>query len=288
MESRKFPATLTGSGKERADGPRESRAPAPYSIPVFRQLLPLPEVGDGPSLSRERVVDGGYLLRNLYRMHPTETEVTPCPACRHLVRVPIDWLGQSVQCPECQARFRAPTRGESGLTAPVLLSGPPGAGPAARPKADLMLTLPAFGLMFVGLASLAVNGVKSFEYLTRPGAAEQDVLTLTEQARQRGYVADGPEQPDEQQRFDQARAADYAQKIRILMPAFTVVGGLVFYGGLAIVLRRHFRMAQLGCALAVFNFANGCCIPGAVFGVWGLLMLMSEEGRGHFVDGASG
>ena len=37
-----------------------------------------------------------------------ETEVIACPACKHLVRVPLDWLGTQVQCPECKAMFRAP------------------------------------------------------------------------------------------------------------------------------------------------------------------------------------
>ena len=36
---------------------------------------------------------------------PPETEVIACPACRHLVRVPADWLGQPVQCPQCQSDF---------------------------------------------------------------------------------------------------------------------------------------------------------------------------------------
>ena len=37
--------------------------------------------------------------------------------------------------------------------------------------------------------------------------------------------------------------------------------------------RRHFRMAQLGCVLAALNVANGCCVPGAVFGLWGLAFI---------------
>ena len=28
---------------------------------------------------------------------PPETEVITCPACRHLLRVPAEWLGQTVQ-----------------------------------------------------------------------------------------------------------------------------------------------------------------------------------------------
>jgi hypothetical protein len=214
---------------------------------------------------------------------PPETEVISCPACKHLVRVPADWLGQTVQCPECQAKFTAPVRDGDRLTDPVLLSAPPAVNPpAARPRLDPFLLLPAWGLMLVGAAGAGVNGVKSWEYLTRPGAAERDIGGLTERARRGGYVRDGPEDPDERERFDAARAADYARAIRVLVPVFAAVSGVVFLGGLAMARRRGYRLAQLGCVLAAVNVANGCCVPGAVFGLWGLLMLMSEEGRAHF------
>ena len=214
---------------------------------------------------------------------PSETEVLSCPACKHLVRVPADWLGTTVQCPECQAKFTAPVRDGDRLTDAVLLSAPPPVNPSTtRPKADPFLLLPAWGLMLVGLASVGVNAAKSYEFLTQPGAAERDILNLTERARQSWYVKDGPEDPDEREKFDAARAAEYARKIRVLLPVFTVVGAVVFLGGLSIVRRRNYRLAQLGCVLAAVNVANGCCIPGAVFGLWGLLMLMGDEGRAHF------
>ena len=59
-----------------------------------------------------------------------ETELIACPACDRLARVPIDWLGQPVQCPQCRAMFRAPVRQWDGLTAAELISRPPAAGPA--------------------------------------------------------------------------------------------------------------------------------------------------------------
>jgi hypothetical protein len=65
-------------------------------------------------------------------------------------------------------------------------------------------------------------------------------------------------------------------------PLSLAVSAAVFLGGLSIALRWNFRLAQLGCVLAMLNIANGCCIPGAVAGLWGILMLNSEEGRGHF------
>jgi hypothetical protein len=60
------------------------------------------------------------------------------------------------------------------------------------------------------------------------------------------------------------------------------VSAAVFVGGLSVVRRRNYRFAQIACVLAAVNVAHACCVPGALFGLWGLLMLNSDEGREHF------
>src|SRR2546423_158488 len=104
---------------------------------------------------------------------PPETEVITCPACNHLVRVPADWLGQTVQCPECKATFRAPVRDGGRPTTPEPLSGPPASAAAARKPADAALWLPAFGLMLLGVISLIVNGVTLVLLAQDPQGYEQ-------------------------------------------------------------------------------------------------------------------
>jgi hypothetical protein len=47
-------------------------------------------------------------------------------------------------------------------------------------------------------------------------------------------------------------------------------------------LRWNYWLAQLGCVLAMINISQCCCVPGSLAALWGLLMLNSEEGRGHF------
>jgi hypothetical protein len=212
-----------------------------------------------------------------------ETEVIACPACKHPLRVPLDWLGTQVQCPECKAMFLAPVREHGKLGAPQLLSRPGAPAAAPRPKGDPMLLMPAFGLLLIGFAGLTVNVWTTVRHARDDGAATNDVLQITQQGRQTGLVNDGPEDPAARAQFDEERAARRAKVIRVLVPLFAVVSALVFYGGIAIATRRHYRMAQLGCALAMVNIANGCCIPGAVAGLWGLLMLNSDEGREHFL-----
>lgn len=212
-----------------------------------------------------------------------ETEVIACPTCKHLVRVPLDWLGKQVQCPECKAMFLAPVRVDGKLTEPELISRPAPVGAPVRRQFDVMLLLPAFGLLFLGFAGVVVNTWNTVRYFSDADAAKQDVLRIIHEARQAKLLTDGPEEPAAQQKFDEERAAKRAKSIRVLVPLFAVMSTFVFYGGIAIITRRHYRLAQLGCALAVVNIANGCCFPGAVFGLWGLLMLSSDEGREHFV-----
>lgn len=209
-----------------------------------------------------------------------DTEVISCPACNHLVRVPIDWLGQSVQCPECKAMFKAPVKMGDSLTAPELLSRPaPVATPVARKKWDAMLMLPAFGLLLCGAMGAVVNGVFVWTIQTAPDGGHAWAKQQVE-AKYRWVGDDGP--PETQgQRLEEA-AAQLLRYFRWIFPLMLLVSLGEFAGGIALLAGRSYRLAQIGCVLAVVNFAHGCCLPGTVAGLWGLLMLFSEEGRHHF------
>lgn len=215
---------------------------------------------------------------------PPETEVISCPACKHLVRVPADWLGQPVQCPECKATFTAPVRAGDVLTDPVLLTAPAGGAPApARAKADVLLTLPAFGLMLVGVAALLANGVLFVKFVTSPDGGKDWLRTQMPVVKQMGAL---PADPDadkaKQEREEEEAVADLAPKLRWAWLAAAAAGAVTFAGGLSIVRRTSYKLAQLGCVLAAVNLPHLCCVPGAAFGLWGLLMLMTDEGREHF------
>ena len=210
-----------------------------------------------------------------------ETEVISCPACNHLLRVPLDWLGTAVQCPECKARFKAPARdGSGGLTAAELISRPAAAAGAPTRRADMMLLLPAFGLLVCGIAGVIVNARWSYKLLTDPAAAKESLQGVFAQLRQSGFGADDPEA--DRERLDAERAEQAAGTLRWALPTFAVVSAVVLLGGLSISLRWNYRLAQVGCVAAMLNFAHLCCVPGAIAGVWGLLMLGSSEGREHF------
>lgn len=54
-----------------------------------------------------------------------------CPECKQKLRVPSDWLGQTVECPDCGKSFQAATDAEDALAA-----GAPGSGPPPLPAAE--------------------------------------------------------------------------------------------------------------------------------------------------------
>jgi len=211
---------------------------------------------------------------------PPETEVIACPACNHLLRVPFDWLGQTVQCPECRARFRAPVRTADGLTKPELIEPPAKPPVVVRKKLDAMLLLPAFGLLFCGVAGLIINGMLTYQFLADPAGSKQYIRDQLSKLREQGLGADDP--PADRDKLDVQRAEQAARAMRWVLPLFAGVSALAFLGGLSIALGRSYRLAQLGCVAAALNVAHLCCVPGAVAGLWGLLMLNSEEGRAHF------
>lgn len=209
---------------------------------------------------------------------PADTDVIACPACRHLVRVPADWLGTTVACPECKATFTAPVRQGDRLTEPALLTAPPAAAAPAAPRADPLLALPAFGLLLVGFASLFANGYLFVRFVSAPDGGRGWVKDQLPALKQAGLK---PDPADADQAEDKV-AAELAPKFLWVWLAGAAAAAVEVAAGLAMLRRKYYRLAQLGCTLAAVNLPHLCCVPGAVFGLWGLLLLMSDEARDHF------
>ncbi|MBN9122464.1 MAG: hypothetical protein J0I06_25525 [Planctomycetes bacterium] len=210
-----------------------------------------------------------------------ETEIVACPACKHLLRVPLDWLGTQVQCPECKAMFRAPVRVGGKLTEPELIARPPAAPAPVPRRLDAMLLLPAFGLLLCGVVGAVVNGVFLYLFVTDPAGARGWARNQVPALRQIGFGTPGT--PEEQAAEDEQNAEQLAGVYRWLVPVSFAVSLAVFAGGLSILWGRNYRFAQVACVLAAVNVAHVCCVPGALAGLWGLLMLGSDEGREHFL-----
>ncbi len=212
-------------------------------------------------------------------------DVISCPACRHLLRVPPDWLGTPVQCPECRVKFRAPTRGPDGELAGAELLPDAAATPGptrARTRPDMMLMLPAFGLLLTGVVGVLVDGYQFARFSLDKDAAVAGLVDQMAQLRKFGLFADDPPGDAVRDKLDADRAADALPGLRAILGVFTAVSAGAFLGGLSIVLRWNRTLALVGCGLAAVNLPGFCCLPGAVFGLWAMLLLFTVEGREHF------
>jgi hypothetical protein len=204
----------------------------------------------------------------------SETEVIACPACRHLVRIPADWLGTAVQCPECKSQFTAPVREGGTLGEAVLLSQPDADRVSPRPASDA-LWIPAFALMLLGVVSLVANATTLYAIATDRAKFEknkkEDAADWAEQLGQ-DRKAVGEDHP----------AANWPVLLGFAIWG-VVCGGASFAGGAAIALRRGYALARIGSALAAVNFAGLCRVPGAIVGGRAWMLLGTDEGRAHFL-----
>lgn len=223
----------------------------------------------------------------------------PNPACRQPLNLPADAAGKPLSCPHCGTRI--------GLT-----WNPDGTPGEPRPLGGVrwvprMFLVPGFALLILGTAGTFVNGyvaadaaggpeaqlkhgrrlvndLRSFESLTAPASEAKKTGDPTPQdlfaaiAGQAARVA-------EQETNDAALAAVWATRVVTVHAVFTVVSVLTALGGFAILRGRWYWLAMLGCVAAALNLNAGCCVPGAIAGLWGFLMLARDDGRRYFGRG---
>ncbi len=226
--------------------------------------------------------------------------IVRCPACRHLVRLPTTYLGQVVTCLECRGPFRAPVRTETGsLSEPVALPKPL--------RIPARLFVPMYGLMLVGAVGLMLNGYLHFAFVNNPEMAQNYVRNVLAQISQTepadvaplkrdgaGRVLPMPAdeanaeatkrqvfQTEQDRKMDETIAAA-APTVRDTQWPFALLSVVVFAGGIAIALGRWYPLAFIGCAGAALNINHMCCVPGGIVAIWGVVALISDEGRRHF------
>ena len=65
--------------------------------------------------------------------------------------------------------------------------------------------------------------------------------------------------------------------IGIALGVITAIGGYCMLRG------RGYYFAFAGCIAAAFNINElACCVPGAISGFWGILILVRDDGRRYF------
>ncbi len=220
----------------------------------------------------------------------------PHPSCRQPLNLPTDAIGKSLSCPHCGTRI--------GLAMnPDGTPGEPRVVGSVR-WVPRMFLVPGFALLILGVAGTLVNGyvfadaygrpdvqlnhgrrmvnnLRSFEALTAPAGEARKSKDVTPQdlfaaiAGQAARVA-------EQERGDAALAEAWSKNVVNIYGLSAAVSVVTALGGFAILRGRWYWLALLGCAAAAVNLNEGCCIPGAIAGLWGFLMLVRDDGRRYF------
>jgi hypothetical protein len=219
-----------------------------------------------------------------------------CPTCNHALQLPEEFLGKIVTCLECRTPFDAPVRDGETLTAPVTRAKPS--------RVPARLFIPMFGLLLFGFLGVFVNGYLWWWFHTDPKAA----ATFAE-ANFQFMMTMEPPKPSDDKKLDkdeakklaeqfaeqQQRAAKEAasqvsvagmKRIRIV---FLVMSLGVLAGGFSFAMRSSYPYCFVACVLSAVNTPDlGCCFFGIVIGVWGAIVLVSDEGRAYFGRSTSG
>ncbi len=216
-----------------------------------------------------------------------------CPHCQHALQIPEEFLGQVVTCLQCRGPFRAPTVTNGVLGQPELLP--------KKPRIPARLFIPTYGLLLLGFAGLLINVYLAIWMSAEPKAAmkfaEANLFFMleTDPKAVDGKDKSAPQTPEEakarrdelaekQEKLtrDVAENVSVSGMIRIRI-IFAIISAGVLMGGFCFALRRGYYLAFASCALSAVNSPDiGCCFVGVVVGIWGFMMLISDEGRVHF------
>jgi hypothetical protein len=207
-----------------------------------------------------------------------------CPSCGFQLRLPTELYGTAVECPQCHARFTAPAPTaqpaadrpppgrEYDANAPVVAPidyAPPAGNPVAAPAVAL-LVVSLLGvisdLLGIGWAKLAKDNPQVFQ-----------------QQLQRQLEADPNLTPQDRQQMEKMLSLENVTHFLNLDCGISLALNLVTALATVQMLRRRtYALAVLGCVLAL-NPANvPMCALQVPFGIWGLIVLLTENGRRAF------
>ncbi len=223
--------------------------------------------------------------------------VITCPhtPCGKSLRLPLAAIGQPLSCPYCR----------SSIGVELGPDGTPGSPRVIKAGARLprMLLVPAVALMILGTAGVFTNGYIAVDCATRPGAdLEQarrqvgDLRNLEEMRGPKSATKDGDATPLDMFAAVAGQAAatsviidaeeqmarTWAPEVVRINSIFAGVSLFTAIGGFLILRGRGYWIALLACVAAILNVNHACCFPGTVAGLWGILVLVRDEGRKHF------
>jgi hypothetical protein len=220
----------------------------------------------------------------------------PLSNCRKPLRVPEAAFAKQMSCPHCNTRIGLSRNADGTPGTPEALG--------SRYRVPRMFLVPGFALLILSVASLFSNGYVALTCLRDPNFAVEQARLQVSALRNTERLA-GPNDTQakitdptpqdlfaalagqgariaEQLHQDERLAQSWAPSVGPIHWAFVGVSTLMFLGAVAILTGRFYWLAWLGSIAAILNLNNACCMPGAIVGIWAMLMLARDEGRAHF------
>jgi hypothetical protein len=206
-------------------------------------------------------------------------EIIQCPSCRRELQVPEEFIGKPVKCPSCGLNFVTskqnesqplPRMGEGGnqaSPAPVTVSSGGYVTPA--PGRGLVITA-AILLLVWGVLELMIDVVQTIMFM---------VMDLEDLLRQNPFISE----------TDRQALSD--PSVKILLICLGVVCGIMalvtIVGAVQMLRLRAWALGIAGSICAMLHVNSYCCILGAPFGIFALIVLCLPTTRQLFASGGS-
>lgn len=238
-----------------------------------------------------------------------------CPnsACAQPLKLPTEALGKPLSCPYCRAELNVTLTGSGEVESVEMLRK----GGMRVPR---HLLVPGFVLLILGFAGFFVNGYLGVQCKLKDGFAleyarnrvqdlrngeeltssrKKDDDEKDEKAKQAKKAKDEKREATPEELFgalagsaatsamradaDERTALGWAPWIYPSRLVFIGISAISALGGLCMLLGRGYILAMLGCIAGILNINElGCCFIGAIAGVWGILVLVRDDGRRYF------
>jgi predicted Zn finger-like uncharacterized protein len=203
-------------------------------------------------------------------------QITHCPNCQRMLRVPDDLLGKTVKCPTCATMFVATEATSEPPMAPVVAeeasrptqSWPGGAAPSqgdyeprrmqSKEQVLAPLKAPAICLLIAGSLGLIANASSLvMKFVSKPGNV-QDLPRAS---------------PQIQEFFRRLQEASNSPLAAVTDVIFGVICTVIILGAIAMLSGKMRWLAMTGSILAMINIGECCCVLGLPFGIWSLVAL---------------
>ncbi len=221
-----------------------------------------------------------------------------CPnrACGQPLNLPSEAVGQPLSCPHCRSSLHVSLTPEGSVESITMA--------VAGWRVPRQYFVPGLALLMVGLTAMVMNGYLAarcysddrfaLDYArnrARDLRNGQEVNFLQDDTKRKEATSDElfgalagsaaayavPANADEMTGQMWAPWIYPSRFVAMALGAFSALGGYCMLRG------RGYLIACAGCIAAILNVNElACCVPGALAGIWGILMLVRDDGRRYF------